>query len=68
MAKTVQIQAFGDADAMQVVDLDVGEPGPGQVRIRHEACGLNFIDVYQRSGVYPLPLPLTLGMEGAGVI
>ena len=68
MAKTVQIQAFGDADAMQIVELDVGDPGPGQVRIRHEACGLNYIDVYQRSGVYPLPLPLTLGMEGAGVI
>ena len=68
MAKTVQIQAFGDADAMQLVDLPVGDPGPGEVRIRHEACGLNFIDVYQRSGVYPLPTPLTLGMEGAGVI
>ncbi len=68
MARTVQIPAFGDADAMQIVDLDVGDPGPGQVRIRHEACGLNFIDVYQRSGVYPLPLPLTLGMEAAGII
>lgn len=68
MARTVQIQSFGDADHMQIVDLDVGDPGPGQIRIRHEACGLNFIDVYQRSGVYTLPLPLTLGMEGAGVV
>ncbi|MEM7190224.1 MAG: quinone oxidoreductase [Pseudomonadota bacterium] len=68
MAKTIQIEAFGDADAMQLVDLDVGDPGPGQIRIRHEACGLNFIDVYQRSGVYPLQLPHALGMEGAGVV
>ncbi len=68
MAKTVQISAFGDADAMAIVDLEVGDPGPGQVRIRHEACGLNFIDVYQRSGVYPLALPHALGMEGAGVV
>ncbi|MEM7744987.1 MAG: quinone oxidoreductase [Pseudomonadota bacterium] len=68
MAKTVQISAFGDADAMEIVDLEVGDPGPGQIRIRHEACGLNFIDVYQRSGVYPLQLPHALGMEGAGVV
>ncbi|MEM1297708.1 MAG: quinone oxidoreductase [Pseudomonadota bacterium] len=68
MARTVQIQDFGDADAMQVVDLPVGDPGPGQIRIRHEACGLNFIDIYQRSGVYPLELPHSLGMEGAGVV
>ena len=68
MVKAVQIQAFGDADAMQIVDMEVGEPGPGQIRIRHEACGLNFIDVYQRSGVYPLQVPLTLGMEGSGVV
>ena len=67
MAKTVQIQEFGGADRMQLVDLPVGDPGPGQIRIRHEACGLNFIDVYQREGIYPLPLPLTLGMEGAGI-
>ncbi|WP_421888233.1 quinone oxidoreductase family protein [Methylibium sp.] len=53
---------------MQLVDLPIGEPGPGEVRIRHHACGLNFIDVYQRSGLYALPMPLTLGMEGAGVI
>jgi NADPH2:quinone reductase len=50
---------------MQLVDLPVGEPGPGEIRIRHHACGLNFIDVYQRTGLYANPLPLTLGMEGA---
>ncbi|MEO1494620.1 MAG: quinone oxidoreductase [Pseudomonadota bacterium] len=68
MARTVQIQAPGDADAMEIVDLPVGDPGPGEIRIRHEACGLNFIDIYQRSGVYPLPMPCPLGMEGAGVV
>ena len=68
MARTVQIQEFGGPDAMKIVDLEVGDPGPGEIRIRHEACGLNFIDVYQRSGVYPLPLPLAMGMEADGVV
>jgi NADPH2:quinone reductase len=53
---------------MQIVEVPVGEPGPGEIRIRHQACGLNFIDVYQRSGLYQNPLPLMLGMEGAGVV
>ena len=68
MARTVQIQEFGGSDKMEIVDRPVGDPGPGQIRIRHEACGLNFIDIYQRSGVYPLELPHALGMEGAGVV
>ena len=68
MARTVQIQEFGGPEKMQVVDLPVGDPGPGQIRIRHEACGLNFIDVYQRTGLYPLQLPATLGMEAAGIV
>jgi NADPH2:quinone reductase len=67
-AKTIQIQQTGGPEVMQLVDLPVGEPGPGQIRIRHKACGLNFIDVYQRTGLYPNPMPLTLGMEGAGVV
>ena len=46
----------------------MGEPGPGEIRIRHHACGLNYIDVYQRSGLYQAPLPAVLGMEGAGVV
>ena len=65
---TIRIDQHGDAEAMHRVDLPVGDPGPGEIRIRHHACGLNFIDVYQRSGVYPLPMPLALGMEGAGVV
>ncbi len=65
---TVRIDQAGGPEAMHLVDLPVGEPGPGEIRIRHHACGLNFIDVYQRSGVYALPLPLSLGMEAAGLV
>jgi NADPH:quinone reductase len=68
MAKTVIIEKFGGPEELKVVDMPVGEPGPGEVRIRHERVGLNFIDVYQRTGLYPLKLPHALGMEAAGVI
>jgi NADPH:quinone reductase len=68
MPRAIQITTFGDPDVMQLVDLPVGEPGPGEVRIRHHAIGLNFIDVYQRTGLYPNALPLALGMEAAGVV
>ena len=68
MPLTVQIARQGGIEEMKLVDLPVGEPGPGQIRIRHHAIGLNFIDVYQRSGLYQLPVPLNLGMEGAGVV
>ena len=68
MSKAIQIQQYGGPDVMKMVDVEVGEPGAGEVRIRHHACGLNFIDVYQRTGLYANPLPLNLGMEGAGVI
>lgn len=66
--KAVQILQPGAPEAMQLVDIEVGEPGPDEIRIRHQACGLNYIDVYHRNGSYPLPLPARLGMEGAGVI
>lgn len=68
MTRAVQIDQTGGPEQMRIVQVPVGEPGPGEVRIRHHAIGLNFIDVYQRSGLYPLPMPLRLGMEGAGVI
>ncbi|GIT87575.1 quinone oxidoreductase [Roseobacter sp. OBYS 0001] len=68
MVKTVIIEEAGGPEAMHVVDRPVGEPGAGEVRITHKACGLNFIDVYQRSGLYPMALPHALGMEAAGVI
>jgi len=67
-SKTIVIEEFGGPEALTLVDREVGQPGPGEVRIRHQACGLNFIDVYQRSGLYPLQLPTALGMEAAGVI
>ena len=67
-ARTIQIAQYGGPEAMKLVELPVGEPGPGEIRIRHHACGLNFIDVYQRTGLYQNPLPLALGMEGAGVV
>ena len=68
MTKTVVIKEFGGSDQLEIMDIPVGDPARGQVRISHKACGLNFIDVYQRTGLYPLNLPQALGMEGAGVI
>jgi NADPH2:quinone reductase len=68
MPLAIQITAHGGPEQMHLVDLPVGDPGPGEIRIRHQACGLNFIDVYQRTGLYANPLPLTLGMEGAGIV
>ena len=68
MARTVIIEAAGGPEVLTLVDRPVGDPGPGEVRITHRACGLNFIDVYQRSGLYPMALPAALGMEASGVI
>ena len=68
MAKTVIIEAHGGPEAFRIVDRPVGDPGPGEVRLRQHACGLNFIDVYQRAGVYKMALPAALGMEAAGVV
>ncbi|MBS7806405.1 quinone oxidoreductase [Variovorax sp. PCZ-1] len=68
MTKAIIIEQTGGPEQMKLVDVNVGEPGAGEIRIRHHAIGLNFIDVYQRSGVYALPLPLQLGMEAAGVV
>ena len=65
---TIRIDKNGGPEEMRLVELAVGEPGAGEIRIRHHASGLNYIDVYQRSGLYALPMPLTLGMEGAGVV
>jgi NADPH2:quinone reductase len=66
--RAIQIQRFGDPDVMQLAEVPVGEPGPGEVRVRHRACGINFIDIYHRSGLYPMPLPVVLGAEAAGVV
>ncbi|GAA5074281.1 quinone oxidoreductase [Roseibacterium beibuensis] len=68
MVKTAIIEAHGGPEKFKIVDLEVGDPGPGEIRIRHKAVGLNFIDCYQRSGLYPMELPHALGMEASGVI
>lgn len=68
MSKTVQIARHGGAEVLALVERAVGQPATGEILLRHHAVGLNFIDVYQRSGLYALPLPLQLGMEGAGVV
>ena len=68
LSPTICIDRPGGPEEMKLVDLPVGEPAAGEIRIRHHACGLNYIDVYHRSGAYPLPSPATLGMEAAGVI
>jgi NADPH2:quinone reductase len=64
----VQAARTGGPDVLEVVDLPVPEPGPGQLRIRQHAIGINFIDTYFRSGLYPMRLPAVLGQEGAGVV
>lgn len=66
--RAVQIQRTGGPEVLEVVELPEPRPGPGEILIRHEAIGLNFIDTYHRSGLYPMRLPAVLGNEGAGVV
>jgi NADPH2:quinone reductase len=68
MAKAVRFHETGGPEVLRYEDIEVGEPGPGQVRLRHEAVGLNFADIYFRTGLYPAPLPSGIGTEGAGVV
>ena len=68
MAKAVRFHRTGGQEVLQVEDVPVGEPGPGQAKIRHAAIGVNFVDTYQRSGLYPTPLPAVAGNEAAGVV
>jgi NADPH2:quinone reductase len=68
MAKAVRYHKQGGPEVLQVDDVQVGDPGQGQVRVRHTAIGVNFVDTYQRSGLYPMQLPQVAGNEGAGVI
>jgi len=67
-SRAIRIEQHGGAEQLTLVNVSVGEPGAGEIRIRHRAVGLNFIDVYQRSGLYQMPMPLQLGMEAAGVV
>jgi NADPH2:quinone reductase len=68
MAKAIRMTRTGGPEVLEYVDVEVGEPGPGEARVRQHAIGLNFIDVYFRTGLYPAPLPSGLGQEGAGVV
>jgi NADPH2:quinone reductase len=68
MAKTIRIHENGGPEVLRVEELPLGEPGPGQARVRHTAIGVNFIDTYHRSGLYPLQLPSGIGAEAAGVV
>ena len=67
-SRVVCIEQNGGPEELKLIEVSVGEPGPGEIRIRHKAVGLNYIDVYQRAGLYKLPLPLQLGMEASGVV
>ncbi len=68
MPKVIRIERHGGPEVLQWVDVPIGAPGPGEARVRQTAVGLNFVDIYQRSGLYPGTLPLILGGEGAGVV
>ena len=68
MTKAVRFHTSGGPEVLQLDDIQVGDPGQGQVRIRHTAMGVNFVDTYQRSGLYPMQLPAVAGNEGAGVV
>ena len=67
-SRAIRIDQNGGPEQLKLVNVSVGAPGPGEILIRHHAVGLNFIDVYQRSGLYAMPMPLQLGMEAAGVV
>jgi NADPH2:quinone reductase len=68
MAQAIRFHATGGPEVLKLESVDVAQPGPGEVRVRNTAIGVNFIDTYQRSGLYPLPLPSGLGSEAAGVV
>ena len=68
MTSAIRIHEAGGPEVLKWETVEVGEPGPGQVRLRQEAAGLNYIDVYHRTGLYPQPLPFIPGVEGAGVV
>lgn len=68
MVKAIRINQVGGPEVMEYVDVEVGDPGPGEARVRQYACGLNYIDVYFRTGAYPQTLPAGLGMEASGVV
>ena len=68
MAHAIRMHEAGGPDVLRLEEVAVGNPGPGQVRLRHQAVGLNFADTYFRTGLYPVPLPNGIGVEGSGVV
>ena len=68
MTNAIRVHQTGGSEELSWEPIELGEPGPGQVRLRHHAVGLNYIDVYHRTGLYPQPLPFIPGVEGAGVV
>ena len=68
MTRAIRLDRVGGPEVLSLREVDRGEPQPGQIAIRHTAIGVNYMDIYHRSGVYPLPLPATLGVEGAGTV
>src|SRR5512139_170107 len=68
MTRAIRIHATGGPEVLQLDDVALPPPGPGEARVRHAAIGVNFIDTYHRSGLYPLPMPSGIGSEAAGVV
>ena len=66
--RAIRVHEFGGPEQMRLEQIELPEPAAGEARIRHTAIGLNFIDIYERTGLYPLKLPMVLGREAAGVI
>ena len=66
--KAVRVHQNGGPEVLRYEEIPVPEPGAGEARVKIEAVGLNYIDIYQRTGLYPLKVPFTLGMEGAGIV
>jgi len=66
--KAIRIDEVGPPEVMKYVDVTLGDPGPGEVLVQQKACGLNYIDIYFRSGYYPQPLPGGIGMEASGIV
>ena len=68
MAKVIRMHRTGGPEVLQLEQMEVGQPGPGQVRLRHGAVGLNYADTYFRNGTYPVPMPSGMGVEAAGTV
>ena len=66
--KSIQIQKFGGPEVLEIKDIEINKPGPKEVLIKNLSIGLNYIDVYHRTGLYPIPLPSGIGLEACGII